>query len=78
MKDYFASADAHADEDENERGDDGEMAYTMLTFNPHSPATKKELIEMLPERAVVDQLIAKYFNGHSPSLRACLLPPLLI
>jgi hypothetical protein len=48
------------------------MAYTMLTFNPYSPATKGELIEMLPERSVVDRLIARYFNSHSPSLRELL------
>lgn len=64
VKDYFANE--HGDEDAD---DSGEMSYTMLTFNPFSPATKEGLIGMLPERSVVDRLIARYFNSHSPSLR---------
>ncbi|TVY14500.1 Fusarisetin A cluster transcription factor fsa6 [Lachnellula arida] len=62
VKDYFA--DAGDDKDPEEEV----VSYTMLTFNPHSSISKEELVGRLPEKNVVDGLVRKHFNGHSPSL----------
>jgi hypothetical protein len=42
---------------------------TCLLFKSHPPATKQELLNMLPEREIVDQLVARYFCSNSPALR---------
>lgn len=63
MKDYFADAG------DEEAAEEDVVSYTMLTFNSHSPISKEELVERLAEKNVVDGLVRKYFNGHSPSLR---------
>lgn len=44
---------------------------TRLLFNAHPPATRQELLDMLPDRHVVDQLIVRYFTTNSPALRTC-------
>ncbi|TVY81346.1 Equisetin cluster transcription factor eqxF, partial [Lachnellula suecica] len=63
VKDYFANAD-----EPNESREEDVADYTTLTLNPYSAVTKEWLIGMLPERTVVDRLVAGYFNSHSPSL----------
>jgi hypothetical protein len=40
-----------------------------LLFNAHPPTTKKELLDALPDQAVVSGLIARYFVSNSPGLR---------
>lgn len=67
MKGYFASFDGDED-DEDGDWEEKMVSYTMLTFNPHRPASKEELLRMLPEKGVVDRLVARYFNSHSPAL----------
>jgi hypothetical protein len=67
VKDYFANAAADAGDDE--AGEEDVVSYTMLTFNPHSPASKDDLLGRLPEKSVVDGLVRGHFNSHSPSLR---------
>ena len=42
---------------------------TSLLLNSHPPATKEELLEVLPERGIVDRLVSRYFNSNSPALR---------
>ncbi|TVY34249.1 Fusarisetin A cluster transcription factor [Lachnellula subtilissima] len=63
VKDYFADAGDVGDEEAEEV-----VSYTMLTFKPYSPISKEELLGRLPEKNIVDGLVRKYFNGHSPSL----------
>lgn len=64
VKDYFANSEV---EDEAEQDDVAN--YTMLTLSPQTPASKEELLERLPEKSIVDRLVSRYFNNHSPSSR---------
>jgi hypothetical protein len=60
MQSYFEEA-------EEERDDIN--PYATLSFNARSPATKHELLALLPERLVIDRLVSLYFNSSSPALR---------
>lgn len=64
MKGYFANPEV-----ENEAERDDVANYTMLMLSPQTSASKEELLERLPEKSIVDRLVSRYFNSHSPSLR---------
>lgn len=45
----------------------------LLMASRSSPKNKKELLALLPEKAVIDRLSNRYFNSNSPSQREFLL-----
>jgi hypothetical protein len=57
--------------EEAEDESDDIQPYTILSFHAKSPATKNQLLAVLPERPVVDRLVSTYFNSNSPALREC-------
>jgi len=69
MKSYF-------DDPEEPEGDNVppsyetfETATEMLLFSAGTFRSKEDLIKLLPDRAVADRLVLRYFGMHSPSLR---------
>lgn len=71
MKDYFD------DTDEEEGGSPESVDKT--SFNADhimlglpAPKTKDDLLNMLPDKAVMDRLIVRYFSSYSPSQRMSL------
>ena len=63
VKSYFHG------EGEEEDDEEDEFPTAALSFNVKTGITRHDLIASLPPRLVVDQLLSKYFNSNSPTLR---------
>jgi hypothetical protein len=62
VKEYFEEMEnVHSEESENNFS-----TMNAITFNYQQTATKLDLVNALPPKHVVDRLIARYFNCHSP------------
>ena len=79
VKDYLYGDDGEAEEDDSEAGSpsdnvDEPFAYSSATdldmmVGYSRVQTKAQLLDAMPERAVVDRLIAEWFNSADPFLR---------
>ncbi|KAG0646560.1 Fusarisetin A cluster transcription factor fsa6 [Hyphodiscus hymeniophilus] len=64
---YFNDVESEdSPRDENVRPD------LSLVFNSQPSTTKEDLLAALPDRAIVDRLVYRYFNSNSPALRESL------
>lgn len=60
-------------EEAEAENNDEEWPTAALSFDIESPATMLDLFAALPSRIIVDQLLSRYFNSNSPTLRESIL-----
>lgn len=75
LKNYFE--DSNGEDDENHDPFENMGPTELLMASRSSPKNKKELLALLPEKAVIDRLSNRYFNSNSPSQHIVHVPTFL-
>ena len=82
LRTYFEDPDDDDDDDDDEFHDSyapGRSAELLL-FSKNVPRSKDDLLALLPDKRIIDRLMARYFTSNSPTQRRCFrasTPPLL-